>query len=241
MSAEPIIRRRHRPAPRPSEPPATDQNIPDKPEDAIQESPVAEPIACAQTKLTPPSEVCPPAALPAPSSPNSKQAAVELGADTEPASAERTGGKEYNIGWKKPPKEHQFKPGNNANPKGRPKGSKNLATILKEKLDKKLRVNWQGKLRNMSVGEVGLTRLVNKFAETGDPRLFLAIAKILPASSPQSDNDAPLDPGEQASNEAILKFVQAMLRDGGSLLPPASEPQNNVPIEDDDDREGEAA
>jgi hypothetical protein len=162
-----------------------------------------------------------------------------IGVDAQPASARRTGRKEYDVGYRKPPKEHQFKPKNNANPNGRPKGSKNLATILKEKLDKTLQVNWQGKSQKMSVGEVGLTRLVNKFAETGDPKLLLAIAKILPASAPQPDNDAPLDPREQASNEAILKFIEAMLRDGGSLLPPTSEPPPDS--SGDDDEEGEAA
>ena len=32
---------------------------------------------------------------------------------------------DYSVGYKKPPKETQFKPGQSANPNGRPKGSKN--------------------------------------------------------------------------------------------------------------------
>lgn len=36
------------------------------------------------------------------------------------------------VGYQKPPEETQFKPGETGNPNGRPKGRKNLATVIRE-------------------------------------------------------------------------------------------------------------
>lgn len=44
------------------------------------------------------------------------------------------------IGKGEPPKMHQFKPGQSGNPKGRPKGSKNVHHILSKILGEKITV-----------------------------------------------------------------------------------------------------
>jgi hypothetical protein len=44
------------------------------------------------------------------------------------------------VGYKRPPVDRQFKPGQSGNPKGRPKGRKNLKTIVVEALHKKVKV-----------------------------------------------------------------------------------------------------
>jgi hypothetical protein len=42
------------------------------------------------------------------------------------------------VGYGRPPRATRFKPGQSGNPKGRPRGSKNESTILKELLNEKL-------------------------------------------------------------------------------------------------------
>ena len=44
------------------------------------------------------------------------------------------------MGYKTPPIECQFKKGQSGNPNGRPKGSKNLSTILKKVLNEKVTI-----------------------------------------------------------------------------------------------------
>ncbi len=50
----------------------------------------------------------------------------------------------YVVGYGRPPVEHQFKEGNNANPNGRPVGSKSQATVLTEQLQKKITITERG-------------------------------------------------------------------------------------------------
>lgn len=46
----------------------------------------------------------------------------------------------YEVGYGKPPKASRFKPGQSGNPKGRKKGKKSPARLLKEILDEKITV-----------------------------------------------------------------------------------------------------
>jgi hypothetical protein len=48
---------------------------------------------------------------------------------------------EYAVGYGKPPKSGQFAKGNSGNPNGRPKGSKNLASIVLRESRQPVRMN----------------------------------------------------------------------------------------------------
>jgi hypothetical protein len=62
-------------------------------------------------------------------------------------------------GYGRPPKAHQFKPGESGNPKGRPKGSKNESTILQELLMRKISIQQNGLMRHVTVLEAILLRI----------------------------------------------------------------------------------
>ena len=68
-----------------------------------------------------------------------------------------------------PRKQHQFQPGQSGNRKGRPKGAKNTATLLREILDRKIEVRTGSTVRKISVREAMLTRFA-EFALKGDTK-----------------------------------------------------------------------
>jgi hypothetical protein len=71
----------------------------------------------------------------------------------------------YEVGYGKPPQHSRFRKGQCGNPRGRPKGSKNLATIVGEALDQKVVVNEGGRRRKITKREAVITQLVNRSAQ----------------------------------------------------------------------------
>jgi hypothetical protein len=66
----------------------------------------------------------------------------------------------YEVGRGRPPKHSQFKPGNNANPRGRPKGARNIATILKDELDQRMPATIGGRTTKLQKRELLIKQLV---------------------------------------------------------------------------------
>jgi hypothetical protein len=80
-------------------------------------------------------------------------------------------GSDYQVGYGKPPMHSRFKKGESGNPKGRPKGSKNVATLLEKELKQRVLVTENGRRRSITKQEAMLKHLVNK-AVSGDRRLM---------------------------------------------------------------------
>ena len=75
----------------------------------------------------------------------------------------------YEAGNKKPPRHTQFKPGFSGNPNGRPKGSVNLRTRVRQGLRKSIVVTKNGRPTRMPVLDVIANRLL-EFVDEGRPQ-----------------------------------------------------------------------
>jgi len=71
-------------------------------------------------------------------------------------------GAEQRVGRGNPPKHTQFKKGMTGNPKGRPKGSKNLATYLMEAAQDQVSATVDGKTRKISKLQATAMQLATK-------------------------------------------------------------------------------
>ena len=95
-------------------------------------------------------------------------------------------GADYEVGYGRPPRAHQFKPGQSGNPKGRPRGAKGEDTIVREVMNRKVPMSVDGKIRKVSAVEAVWTRVMAD-ALKGNSKamaLFLNRCRSLDATAP---------------------------------------------------------
>ena len=102
---------------------------------------------------------------------------------------------------RQPPKSHRFQPGKSGNPRGRPKGTRNLKTDLTRLLIKRIPVREDGETRQVSRQEAVLLRLYSK-AVQGDVRAIMSLLTMLMKLEPLT-----LEPA-QAQDEVTLEDEQ---------------------------------
>jgi hypothetical protein len=80
----------------------------------------------------------------------------------------------YEVGFKKPPRENQFKPGQSGNPRGRPRGAKSTRTLFMETGNEKVKIIENGTPKNIPRREVMIRRLYDE-AMRGNFRMIHTI------------------------------------------------------------------
>jgi hypothetical protein len=118
--------------------------------------------------------------------------------------------KDYDVGYRKPPKATRFKAGQSGNPRGRPKGTRNLKTDLEEELQEVIAVSEGGRRRTLSK-QRAMIKTLTANAVKGDPRFLTILINLLlrtidPAAQPLGATDL------SASDQAIIERFLARQR-----------------------------
>ena len=110
------------------------------------------------------------------------------------------------VGYGKPPKHAQFKKGQSGNPRGRPKGTKNLKTDLAEELAEQVRIREGNQTKKVTKQRAMVKSLVAK-AANGETR---AVTLVVNMASRLFEME--LDGGEEdlsAEERAIFETFEA--------------------------------
>jgi hypothetical protein len=119
---------------------------------------------------------------------------------------------DYAVGYGRPPVHTRFKPGSSGNPRGRPKGSLDVATLLDAILSERITVRDGGRTRRLSRAQLMLLTASNK-AVKGDIKAMQFLLKERLGTSRDAEGS---ETHEAAEDAAILESFMARLLASGN-------------------------
>jgi hypothetical protein len=112
----------------------------------------------------------------------------------------------YEVGYGRPPRAHQFKPGQSGNPRGRPKGQPSLSEVVLREAARLVSVKTPDGVIRIPKREAIVRKLINRALE-GD---FAALRLLLPFLSPAEPYGDEAQAGE--SDEVALTDAETIAR-----------------------------
>jgi hypothetical protein len=136
---------------------------------------------------------------------------------------------DYDVGYGKPPKQTQFKPGHSGNPRGRPKGTKNLKTDLMEELSEMVSVREGDRSQNVSKQRAVVKTLL-AYTLKGDVRSAALLLSMMMRLTETGEGAPDLDDDLNDDEVSILEdFAERTRR-----------PRDDQPDEDGGGRDEDA-
>ena len=100
-------------------------------------------------------------------------------------------------------------------PRGRPRGAKNLATLVGQALDQKVSVSEQGRHRKVTKREAIIKQLVNQSA-TADWRAVKILLDMLRDIESRTESAAPEASSFSVADEKVIEQLKARFSKAGS-------------------------
>ena len=139
----------------------------------------------------------------------------------------------YKVGYKKPPKHTQFKPGQSGNPKGLGKRDETPKTVFKEEMAERFPITRKGKTVRVSALRIAMKRAKVKAME-GDLKAFALLLRLCERWGLDEAKEA-LAQELQPDDAGIIKRALRRLTDEDEDPPPDAGRSDR---DDDDKKEG---
>jgi hypothetical protein len=127
---------------------------------------------------------------------------------------------QHQTGYRRPPKHTRWKTGQSGNPRGRPRGSRNLPTIIQDELNAKIVVTENGRQRSIRKREAIVKQLVNRGAKGDLKAIDRLIAEdsryhgvLVPAGIAEATEE---DSAEAATIANLLTRIRGSVPHDGS-------------------------
>jgi hypothetical protein len=118
--------------------------------------------------------------------------------------------RDYEVGYRKPPKHSRFKPGQSANPAGRKKGVANFKTDLEDTLQLPVQLSEAGKTKRVSTQQAALARLKQK-ALSGDGRALDEALKLASELDDEAESSGVTGPMDAVDHAILTAFIEEVL------------------------------
>jgi hypothetical protein len=118
--------------------------------------------------------------------------------------------RDYEVGYGKPPPHTRFVKGQSGNSRGRPRGAKNMKTLLSKALNELVVVTDNGGRRKVSKREAIITQLVNRSAKADFKAIQILLGMIRDIESDTDPHSS--DPTFTEADQQIIQRLQARFR-----------------------------
>ena len=130
---------------------------------------------------------------------------------------------DYEVGYGKPPRHTRFQPGRSGNPRGRPKGTKNLKTDLVEELCEKVLVREGDRTRHVSKQRALIMTLVASTLKGNTRSAALLLSTMMRLLDTGEGVSSEVEPLHEDELEILREFQARVRQEDGKANAPSDE------------------